>query len=197
MVMLGVRSSYIRHAGYDPFSENDSLVQLSLGGGIAPLSFGDVSLAAMAHWEYGESSHQARGEQTELGVHRLMLGPELRYHLFYWLYGFGRVSFAAVNTRASLQESVANTTLFSRQWSYGFDLSAGAAFQLYGKRSGASGKPRIWVIGEGGYGWTSERDLHFEPEDDDSAPPQRLAATPLGSLAIRGPMFRLSAALTF
>ena len=193
---LGVRAGFISDAGFDPFSDEDALVQFSLGFGRTLLSTDALSVAGLVAWDYGSVSDEARGADTDLDVHRLVLGPEIRYHLVPWLYVFARPLPAAIHTRASLEAPVINDQLYSRDWSFGFDATAGAAVQLWGKRSGASSKPRLWAQVEGGYGWATAVDLRFRADDPDTAP-QRVEDVDLGRLAIRGPMFRIAIALTF
>ncbi len=193
---LGVRVGFISDAGFDAFSDEDALVQFSLGFGRTLLSADALSVAALAAWDYGSASNEARGADTDLDVHRFVLGPEIRYHVAPWLYVFGRPLPAAIHTRASLDAPVIDADLYSRGWSFGFDATAGAAVQLWGKRSGASNKPRLWAQLEGGYGWATSVDLKFRADDADAAP-QRVEDVDLGSLAVRGPMFRIALALTF
>jgi hypothetical protein len=193
---MGVRAGFISDAGFDPFSDEDALLQFSLGFGRTLLSADALSVAAMAAWDYGSSADEARGADTELKVHRFVIGPEIRYHVAPWLYVFGRPLPAAIHTRASLDAPVIDANLHSREWSFGLDATAGAAIQLWGKRSGASTKPRVWAQVEGGYGWATAVDLKFRA-DDAGAAPQRVEDVDLGTLAIRGPMFRIAIALTF
>jgi hypothetical protein len=194
---VGVRTGFVRNGGYDAFSTNDALVQFSVGAGRTLLARDRFSLAAVAFWDYGATSAEVRGAPAELDVHRLTLGPELRLHFAPWGYGLVRLLPAAVHTRASLEETTSQTTLYDRSWTFGFDASLGAAFQLYGKPSGASTKPRFWAVAEGGYGWATSADVSLHPLADDSDAPQRMSAVDLGQLAIRGGMFRISVVLTF
>jgi hypothetical protein len=195
MGLLGVRAGFIGHQGLDPFAENDVLMQVSLGGGRTLLTFGDLSLAAVAFWDYGERTAAARGEPTFLGVHRLTLGPEARYHLLPELYAFGRIAPGAIRTSAELEDSVTFTTLEAKGWTFALDATLGGAYQVWGKKSGHSNKPRVWLVAEGGYGWATERDLLLAASSDDA--PHRVAAVDFGALAVRGPTFRVSGALTF
>jgi hypothetical protein len=73
---------------------------------------------------------------------------------------------------------------------------AGVAFEVFGHASGSSNKPRLWVTTEGGYGWTAPNRLSLKPEDAGAAP-QRLTPLDLGELSLRGPLFRVTAALSF
>jgi hypothetical protein len=195
MGLLGVRAGLIGHEGMDPFSENDALVQVSLGGGRTLFASGDLSLAAVGFWDYGERRAEARGEATHLAVQRLTLGPEARYHLLPQLYAFGRVAPGAVRTAAELDDSVSLTKLEATSWTFALDATLGGAYQLWGKKSGHSKKPRVWLIAEGGYGWATESDLRLAASSDTA--PQRVAELDLGTLAVRGPTFRVSGAITF
>lgn len=194
---VGVRTAFVRHPGLDAFADDDALVQFALGGGRTLVVRDRFSLAVVGLWEYGARSADVRGDQTSLDVHRLSLGPEIRVHFVPWLYGFVRALPAAVHTRASLQEAASGTTLFDRDWTFGFDATGGAAFQLYGKASGASKKPRLWAFAEGGYGWAMSTSVVLRPEAGDEVAPHRMTGVDLGTLAIRGGFFRISLALTF
>src|SRR3954470_998707 len=85
---LGARVSKVSSAGFDPFAASDELSQVSLGLGATIARWQRLSLAAVGFWDYGERSSTARGSATSLGVHRLSVGPELRYHFIPRLYAF-------------------------------------------------------------------------------------------------------------
>lgn len=191
---LGVRVGKVADDGYDPFSSSDELTQFSLGLSSTLLRHQRLSLAVAGYWDYGAKSSTARGAMTDLDVHRLTIGPELRYHLLPPLYFFVHALPAFAHTTASLEDSVAQVTRYARHWSYGVDAAGGAAYEVYGASSGWP-KPRIWVIAEGGYGYLGSTSLQMLPESGQG--PQRPAAVDLGSLSLAGPYFRLSAAVGF
>ena len=193
---LGARVSKVSSAGYDPFAESDELVQLSLGLGATAFRAGPLSIAGVAFWDYGGHSAQARGQATSLTSQRLSVGPELRYHLLTPLYVFAHVLPAFAYTEASLDDDVAQATLYARHWSYGLDASAGAAYELYGRRSGESAQPRLWAMAEGGYGYLGSTHLRLAP-DASSHAPERTASVDLGSLSLAGPYARVSIAVSF
>jgi hypothetical protein len=174
---LGARVSKVADAGYDPFADSDELAQVSLGVG-------------------GTHSGEARGAQTSLAVHRLSIGPELRYHLIPQLYVFAHALPAFAHSQASLDDGVAAATRGAEHWSYGLDGALGAAVEVYGKRSGESWRPRLWVIAEGGYGYLGSTRLLLKAKTDSSAP-ERTAPVDLGSLSLAGPYLRISAAVSF
>lgn len=194
---LGVRTAFITDSGFDPYATDNALTQVSLGGGRTVLAEGRFSLAVLALWDYGQRQSSARGERTQLDVHRISLGPEIRYHVIPRFFVFARTSPSAVYTDAQLDESVTAVNVYSHKWAAGFDATAGAAFEVIGKRSGESRKPRFWVIGDGGYTWAAPVDMNLKPAPDNSSAPQRVASVPFPTLVLRGPMFRVSAAMTF
>jgi hypothetical protein len=195
--MAGLRSSYITHPGFDPFAGNNSLVQSTLGFGRTLANSGPYSVGAFLYWEYGARSGTARGEPTALGTHRWGLGPEIRWYLIPQIYVLGRPSLTLQYVHTELEDGEAQTTLHSRKTSLGFDLSLGAGFQLFGRRSGAQPSPRLWAIGEGGYGWSAQTSERLRPDDDDVASPARVDPVRLGPLALRGGYFKLGLALTY
>jgi hypothetical protein len=193
---LGVRASKVGDAGFDPFADSDELVQVSLGVGGTVLRFQRLSLAAVGFWDYGERGSQARGAESSLGVHRLTVGPELRYHLQNPLYVFAHVLPAFAHSKASIDDSLTLAPRTASHWAYGADFALGAAFEVYGMRSGESKQPRLWAIAEGGYGYLGSTKLRLEPEAGQGAP-ERTAPVDLGSLSLAGPYLRVSAAVSF
>ena len=191
---VGVRVSKVSDAGYDAFAESDELVQVSFGLGATLFRHQRLSLAAVGFWDYGEKSSTARGSDTSLDVHRLTIGPELRYHLLPPLYFFVHAMPAFAHSSASLDDGVAQVTRYARHWSYGVDGAAGAAFEVYGAAKGSI-RPRVWAIAEGGYGYLGSTSLEMSP--DAGQGPQRPVAVDLGSLSLSGPYLRVSAAVGF
>ena len=192
---LGVRVSKVADAGFDPFADSDALAQVSLGLGATVLRAQRFSLSAVGFWDYGQSSSTARGSSTSLAVHRLSVGPELRYQLLTPLYLFVHALPAFAHSEASIDDRVAAVTRYARHWSYGVDGALGGAFEVYGTRSGESVRPRLWAIAEGGYGYLGSTRLKLLP--DPGQGPERTALVDLGSLSLSGPYLRVSAALSF
>ena len=193
---LGARVSKVPDAGYDPFADSDELAQVSLGLGGTLFARDRFSLAGVGFWDYGTHDGTARGEQTSIVVHRLSVGPELRYHLLTQLYLFAHALPAFAHSEASLDDGVAAVTRSAQHWSYGLDGAAGAAVEVYGKRSGESLHPRLWVIAEGGYGYLGSTRLLLKASASAGAP-ERTTPVDLGSLSLSGPYARVSAAVSF
>ena len=193
---LGPRVSKVGSTGYDPFADSDDLPQVSLGVSGTLLTASRLSLAAVGFWDYGARSGTARNSSTSLDVHRLSVGPEGRYHLLPQLYAFAHVLPAFAYSKASLDDRIAAATFAARHWSYGVDLALGAAYEVYGMRSGESTRPRLWLIGEGGYGYLGGTRLLLKPEPGPGAP-ERSAPVDLGSLSLAGPYLRFSGAVSF
>jgi hypothetical protein len=194
--LLGARFGSNPHAGFDPYSEDDLLAQLSVGLGRVVYVNGRFSVAALALWDFAGRSSQARGEETELFVHRFALGPEARYHFLHRFYAFARLTPGAVLALASLENQVAGSTrLEASEWLFSGDAVGGVAFEAFGNPDGARRSARGWVSVEGGYGWSSSADLEFTAPEDAGAP-ERGAPQSLGDLALRGPLVRVSLLVT-
>ncbi len=195
MGVLGVRTAFIGGPGFDPFADDDVLVQSSVGVGRTVIAVNDWSLFAAGLWDFGAREDSIRDQQTTLSVHRVAVGPEVRYHAARRLFAFGRVVPALLNAQAILADDATGASLEAHEWVFGLDASAGLALEVIGQATGASRQPRFWLIAEGGYGWSVPVDLALEPEGGGA--PARLAALDLGELAVRGGMFRVAAALSF
>jgi hypothetical protein len=193
-----MRTAFVTNAGYDAFDENNGFTQFSMAGGRVIYGAGNVSVGLLAYWDYGTTDSAVRGEKSELDVHRLTLAPEVRLHLFPELYVFGRLAAGALRSSAKLEESTTGTELYARSWTFAADGTLGAALRAvrFGRRS-ADGA--LWLLAEGGYGWSPGVDLVLAPDEDDVAAPQRVAELTLGEgeLAVRGTMLRLMVGVSF
>jgi hypothetical protein len=192
---LGVRTQFIKGAAFDPFSEHDALTQFTTSASIAFLSRDQLSLAAVAGFDYGGSSAHARSDEASLDVTRLVLAPEVRYHLLRVLALTARLGPTLTREKATLAGGL-DTELSKTAWRVGFDATAGAAVELWGFASGTSRKPRLWVTAEGGYGYTASNRLTLKPLVASQAP-ERFESVELGDLVLGGPLFRITAALSF
>lgn len=192
---LGVRTQFIKDAALDPFSENDVLNQFSMAASFAFWARDRLSLAGVVGFDYGATSARARSDDASLDVRRFLLAPEARYHVLRVLALTARLGPTLTREEATLAGAL-GTDLSKTAWRFGFDATAGAALELWGYASGTSNKPRLWVTGEGGYGWTASNRLNLKPVDARQAP-QRLAPVDLGDLSLGGPLFRITAALSF
>ena len=191
---LGGRAQFVSDAGLDPFSKNDVIGQVSLAASYGFWAQDRLSLAAVVGFDYGGLSASARSDQTKLDLRRFTLAPEVRYHLLRVLALTGKVG--PTLTREEVEVSGGVDTLSKSAWKFGFDATVGAAVELWGYSSGASHKPRLWLTGEGGYGWTAPMQLSLKP-DDSSSVPQRLTPLVFDDLSLSGPLFRITAALSF
>ena len=194
--LIGVRTGFINDKGLDPFSEDDVVPHLSLGGARTVYTKDELSLAAVAFWDFGMQRSTARGERTELEMHHFSLGPEARFHMMPELYFYARPSASALRTIARMDETSTGTKLYARNWDVAVDAVAGGAFEFL-NLSGERGELRMFVHAEGGYGWSTASDLRLSPDEEDESAPQRVAALDLGTLALRGPMFRVMVSAAF
>lgn len=192
---LGLRTQFVRSKGLDPFATNDAISQVTIGASHAFWTHDRLSLAGAFAFDYGGRSASARSGQAELGLLRLSLAPELRYHVLRVLAVTAKVGPTLTRQDASYRGGL-GTDVSKTVWKAGFDATAGAALEVFGFASGASRKPRLWLAAEGGYGFSASNRLLLEPSESASVP-QRLTPLDLGELSLRGPLFRVTAALSF
>lgn len=192
---IGDRTQFVSSKGLDAFSRKDALSQLTLGASWAFWASDRLSVAAAAGFDYGGTSASLRSDQASLDLLRFSLAPEARYHVLRVLAVTAKVGPTLMRQHAEVDGGL-GSSLFKTAWRMGFDATAGAAVEVWGYQSGATRKPRLWLTGEGGYGWTAPNKLTLKP-DESSGAPQRLTPLDLGELSLSGPLFRITAALSF
>jgi hypothetical protein len=192
---IGARTQLVADEGLDPFAKNDVIGQFTAQASWAFWARDALSLAAVGAFDVGGRSAPARSATASLDLRRFTLAPELRYHVLRVLALTAKVG--PTLTREQVEISGGLDSPFRKVgWKLGFDATVGAAVELLGYRSGASHKPRLWLAGEGGYGWTAPMNLVLSPEDAGAAP-QRLAPLTLPDLSLAGPLFRVTVGLSF
>jgi hypothetical protein len=196
LVGVGLREGFIAHPGFDPFSSNNLLPQLSLDVGRVVYASGPFSLAVLLGFDWGSTKASARGADTELDVARITAGVEGRYHFWRRFYAFGRIAPGALNSQATLKDPVAAVDREANDWAFASDFSVGAAVEFAGEARGASSRPRGFVGVDGGYGFAQSKKLVFESNSGGTAP-ARLEPLALGELAVRGGFFRVNGTITF
>ncbi|HVY37883.1 MAG TPA: hypothetical protein VHM31_08105 [Polyangia bacterium] len=194
MLAAGVRTLYIKGAGYDPFSSDDAFVQFSLAGTGALVRRNQLSLAGGIGLDVGASSAHARGSATDLHMTRVSALVEGRYQPASRLYFFARLAPGLLHGSAQIDDasSPAGATMKATFDTFALDAGAGAAFRL-----GRIARPQLgaWLVADGGYGWAPAQSLVLAPSlgsDSDKA-----GSLDLGTLAPRGGFFRLALALSY
>jgi hypothetical protein len=195
IAVLGARTAYMTDAGYDPFDDDNAMTQFSIGFGASFAHSGRLAFAGMLFYDVGAASSTARGQPTELVLHRLTIGPEARYYVLPELYGYGRVAPGVLRVMADLEEATTAVTLSDHSWVFGIDALAGVAYRFARTR----GSPALgfWVAAEGGYQWAADNDLSLQRNEDDENGPERVAALDLGAVSLSGGMFRVLGGLSF
>ncbi|HYQ16877.1 MAG TPA: hypothetical protein VEQ58_14000 [Polyangiaceae bacterium] len=192
---IGFRTQFFKQAAFDPFSEHDAFHQLSLAASWGFWAHERLSLAGVVGFDYGSSSANLRSDDASLDVRRFLLAPEARYHVLPVLALTAKVGPTLTREKAVVSGGL-GTDLAKTAWRFGFDATAGVAFELWGYANVSSPKPRLWLTAEGGYGWTAANRLKLEPNHEGQGP-QRLTPLDLGDLSLGGPLFRITAALSF
>jgi hypothetical protein len=193
---LGLRSSYVTHPGYDPFSDDNALPQLSLGIARTVWDSDRVSFAPGVIWDYGWRSSTARGQSTSLATHRLALALEGRYHFLPWMYGLVRLTPGALHQYVQLDDALSAAPYVAKSWVFALDASAGAAFLLGPHQEDSPSLVRFWLAAEGGYGFAGSTALVMRP-DLGEGDPRRTGELDMGTLAMGGAFFRIYGSVTY
>jgi len=191
-VALGIRTSVVRDAGFDPFSTGDVLAQFSAtvmhtlraGEGFVPA----VGLSA----DIGSTSAAARGADTQLNAWRLALVLEPRFVPAPGFYVGARIAPGLLHTSATLNDSSAPASLSTAYWTPSIDASLGGGVRL-NPSTGAIG---LWLVADAGYGWAPRRNLTLVPELP-AHDASKAGATELGSLSPRGMFGRVGLAVSY
>jgi hypothetical protein len=190
----GVRTMFIRSAGYDPFSTDDALTQFSLVGTRALVRADHLALVAGLGLDVGGSSATARGAPSSLTLTRVSALVEGRYQPAARLYLFARLAPGLLHAAASIDDvSTPGASSLSTTFdAFSLDAGGGAAFCI-----GDIGRVHVgaWLLADGGYGWVAAQDLVLAPGlgSDQS----KAGTLDLGTLAPRSGFFRISFAVSY
>jgi hypothetical protein len=193
-VTAGVRTMYLKGAGYDPFSTNDALVQFSATGTRTVVRRDRLAFVAGVGLDAGGSSADARGAPSSLTLTRVSALAEGRYQPASRFYFFARLAPGLLHGSATINDA---SSPAASGLSDDFDLpsleaGAGGAFCL-----GDLGKAHLgaWLVADGGYGWAPDQHLVLAPPL--GADQSKAGTLDLGTLAARGGYFRISVALSY
>ncbi len=189
---LGVRTSVVRDAGFDPFSTGDVLPQFSVvvthtlraGTGFVPA----LGLAA----DFGSSSANARGADAQLQTWRLAIVLEPRFVPASGFYVGARIAPGLLHTSARLLDTSAPAPLAAAFTTASIDASLVAGVRL----NPGMGPIGLWLLADAGYGWAPRRDLTLVPELP-ARDASKAGTTELGSLSPRGMFGRVSLAIGY
>jgi hypothetical protein len=195
---IGVRAALIRSAGFDPFSNQDGLAQVSLYFSRVLIRQDRLALALGVGFDYGSSSTYARSAPSNLGLARGSLLLEGRYAFHPHVYAFLRAAPGVLNLSATIDDASApqqsgNATPLTTDFTVpAFDGSLGLAVGL----APSSSRVGAWLLAQGGYGWAASHDLLLAPQIG-GADQRKIAPVDLGSIAPSGPFMLFSFALSF
>lgn len=193
-VEAGVRTMFIKDAGYDPFSADDALSQFSLTATRALARTGDWALAAGVGLDLGGSSATVRGAPSSLTLTRVSAVAEGRYQPLARLYLFARLAPGLLHGAATIDDASSPTAsgLTGNFDSLSLEASGGGALCF-----GDIGRLHVgaWLIADGGYGWAAAEPLVLAPTL--GADQSKAGTLDLGTLAARGGFFRIAVALSY
>lgn len=191
-VGVGFRANWVADEGYHQFSDDPFLPQVAVGAGYSFFANDALSVAARLTWDYGGQSETLRGVPSRIELHRIMLGPSLRYHLHRKVFVFGTV---APGLRASQTVLDTGGVVFSaRQFAFAMDLTLGGQVELIGAARNDVAGARWWVGVEGGYSVGTTTDVVLEPGE---GTPARTDPIVLEPIELSGGILRITTSVTF
>jgi hypothetical protein len=189
---IAMRAALVRDPGYDPFSTNDGLAQVSFSVAHALRTGLGVVPAVGLSLDVGGADAIARGADAHLGLLRLGAVLEPRFVPRPGLYLAARLVPGLQRTTATLRDASAPVVLTSSSWTPSVDASVGAGVRL----SGWTTPVGLWLLTDAGYGWAPRRDLTLAPALP-ASDAQKAGATSLGAFAARGPFLRIGFAVSY
>ena len=195
-VESGYRGSFVSSSGYNPFSSNGYLPEFSLAASRTLFRRGRFSFAPGLAWDIGGTGASARDQASSLSMQRLTVSLEGRMHFGPWGYAYLRAAPGAAMVHAQIDDASSPAPLEKTQWLFATDLSAGYSWLVWPRREASVLEPRLWLQGEGGYGWVAEERLALAPAVA-SGSPDSVNGIDLGNLTMQGGFFRIAAAVSF
>jgi hypothetical protein len=191
---IGVRNTFIRSAGLDPFASNDLMSQVSLAFEHVVVRSDALAFAAGVTGDFGGSDSIARGAPSDLKLWRVTAVAEGRYQPWQRAYAFVRLAPGMLRGSAEVDDaSSPNGQRLEDSFDVlAIDSSAGAALRL----SGPANPVAAWLTAEGGYGWAGSHHLLLEPGAAARDQP-KLAPLDLGTIDPRGAFLRFAVAITY
>jgi len=195
---LGFRAGVVSNAGYDPYSEDNTLPAATLFGTFTPFSTRPASLHLAFEWDFGGASATARGLPSSLGMHRLALGLEGRYAPISRISFFARAMPAAIRVSGTIDDTALGNKLETASWTWGVDFTGGAAARIGAVGDRDRPKVSFWLALDMGYRFAGSTKMRFRPGDlteDDQT--RSFGEIPLADLDLSGFISRLSGSISF
>ncbi|MGH7270087.1 MAG: hypothetical protein ACREJ3_06610 [Polyangiaceae bacterium] len=193
---LGYRGSFVPDSGFDPFSSQGFVPEVSLAASRTLFVYRHVSFAVGLAWDNGSASSAARGDATSLTLNRVTAPLEGRVHFGPWGYAFLRLAPGVAALHTQLTDASSPDPLSKTAWLFATDVSAGYAFLLWPRWQASELLARLWVQPEIGFGWVAQERLNLGP-DQTTGTPANVSGVDLGTLTMSGAFFRLAAAVSF
>lgn len=191
---LGMRATFIRSTGFDAFSDNDVLSQISLGIQYVLARRDALAFAVGAAGDFGGRDATARSAPSSMSLSRYTAIAEGRYQ--FWQRGYAFLRFAPGLLRGSARvedSSVPGSGGLEDRFNLpAVDASAGAALRL----SGTSSQIAAWFTADGGYGWAASHHLLLAPSAA-ARDQAKLAPLDLGTIDPRGFFMRFALAVAY
>jgi hypothetical protein len=187
-----IRIDWPLSAGYYPFNSREVMPSLSLDGSQTVLVRSRWTLALGGQLDLGGAVSDLRGISTGLGVRKLSVTAEARYHLHPRWYAHAKLAPGVAWASASV-----NDRAFARRTDdaalVALEGALGLSFLVSEARHPSKRPIRIWLSGEGGYVVSTSHRWGLTTGDDEG----REQPNNVGSFSLAAPMMRLALAGTY
>ncbi|MEZ4301810.1 MAG: hypothetical protein R3B70_43145 [Polyangiaceae bacterium] len=195
---LAFSTSLVESKGLDAYSDDDVLPMISVFGTVTPFATRPFSVHLAFGWDWGQTEALARGIPSSLDVHRLSLGIEGRYMPISRLALFVRALPAAIHAEGNVQDASFADHLSAGAWTWGVDLTGGAAARLAAFGNSENPAASVWMGLDMGYRFAGTAEMKLKPagltEDDLS---RRFGELPMAALDLSGFTGRLHVSVWF
>jgi len=193
---VGYRGVFVTNPGFGPFSKQDYFSGAALVLSRTLVALSRSSFAIGLGWDYGSSQATARGDDTSLSVHRVMVPLDGRVHFGPFGYAFVRIAPGVAYERIELDDPSAPFPLVKARWLFSTDASVGYAIPVVPLPARSASGPRVWIQGDAGYSWVADQRLTFHPQSGGSADSADGIDLRM-SLGLRGAFVRAVAAFSY
>jgi hypothetical protein len=190
----GLLVSWVSDPAFDLFQSKNAYPAWEARAAVGLWASGPLSFAVTAKFNNTSIEGEVRTLPSFLGVSRLHVGGEARYHLVPRAYAYGRLDLGAFLARSRLGEADANTRMELEEAGVSGVLSVGSAVRVAGSPDGRTRAPRLHLFVEGGVEYDSPLTLTFEMVSEGALRP---APVELGTLSLGGPRIALGALVSY
>jgi hypothetical protein len=169
---IAPRYNYLVNKGAEPYLKHPWFIGASLSGSIAVWKHQRMVLRLIPTWSIQGTTSTARGADTNLVINHLNLGIRPEYHFSSTFFGFANMAPGAAHVYGVIKDTSINQELSASSWTWSFDLTAGASYQLFNVLKDKPGRSGLWVTGDVGYSFAGQATMIHNVSKDSDDPRQ-------------------------